>query len=69
MLLALVAFMILGVHPAVAAELRVTNDGVDSATCGSQARPCRSISQAIENVPDVDTIEVVYVSQRRETSL
>ena len=44
--------MIAGVHPAVAAELRVTNDGADSATCGSQVRPYRSISQAIENASD-----------------
>src|ERR1039458_2737800 len=44
--------MIAGVHPAVATELRVTNDGADSATCGSQVRPYRSISQAIENASD-----------------
>jgi len=41
-----------------AATLSVTNDGVDSATCGSSAAPCRSISQGIENALDGDTIEV-----------
>jgi len=44
--------------PAVCAELKVTNDGADSATCGQNASPCRSISQAIENASDGDTIEV-----------
>jgi hypothetical protein len=33
-------------------------DGVDSAACGSPKSPCRSISQAIENASDGDTIEV-----------
>jgi hypothetical protein len=46
------------VCPATAASLNVTNDGADSVTCGSQATPCRSISQAIENASDGDTIAV-----------
>lgn len=41
-----------------ARTLWVTNDGADSATCGSRPRPCRSISQAIENAADGDTIWV-----------
>jgi hypothetical protein len=36
----------------------VANLGVDSASCGSQHSPCRSISQAIENAADGDTINV-----------
>jgi hypothetical protein len=50
------AFLI--ANHANAATLSVTNDGVDSATCGSSAAPCRSISQGIENALDGDTIEV-----------
>jgi hypothetical protein len=38
--------------------LWVTNDGADGATCGSRAKPCRSISQAIENASDGDSIGV-----------
>ena len=40
------------------ATLRVANDGADSATCGAPNNPCRSISQAIENAADGDSIEV-----------
>lgn len=52
------ALLISGIDTAVAATLEVANDGVDSAACGSQKTPCRSISQAIENATDGDTIEV-----------
>lgn len=38
--------------------LFVANDGLDSVHCGSRADQCRSISQAIENARDGDTIEV-----------
>ena len=38
--------------------LWVTNDGKDSGACGSRASPCRSISQAMENAVDGDTIWV-----------
>ncbi len=40
------------------ATLWVGNLGVDNASCRSQQSPCRSISQAIENAADGDTIEV-----------
>src|SRR5689334_21643011 len=48
------------IRPASAADVtfRVTNDGVDSGSCGTVAKPCRSISQAIENATAGDTIEV-----------
>lgn len=36
----------------------VTNDGADSSTCGGRTAPCRSISQAIENAADGDSIWV-----------
>jgi hypothetical protein len=52
------AIMIVGVASATSATLRVTNDGADSATCGAPTKPCRSISQAIENASDGDSIEV-----------
>ena len=52
------AIMIFSVAPSAAANLEVTNDGADSATCGPQTNPCRSISQAIENASDGDAIEV-----------
>lgn len=38
--------------------LKVANNGVDSATCGSAIAPCRSISQAIANARDGDGIVV-----------
>ena len=38
--------------------LYAANDGVDAGNCGAQSNPCRSISQAIENATDGDTIEV-----------
>lgn len=50
---------IIGCHAAEAhADLAVTNYGIDSASCGSTASPCRSISQAIENAASGDTIWV-----------
>lgn len=36
----------------------VANNGTDSASCGSWNRPCRSISQAVANAADGDTIYV-----------
>jgi hypothetical protein len=52
------AIMMVGVASATSATLRVTNDGADSATCGTPTKPCRTISQAIENAADGDSIEV-----------
>lgn len=36
----------------------VTNIGVDESTCGTNASPCRSISQAIVNASAGDAIHV-----------
>jgi hypothetical protein len=56
---ALSAAIIFGnVTPAAAASFNVANDGADSATCGAETSPCRSISQAITNASDGDTIVV-----------
>ena len=52
------AIMIGSVAPAAAASFNVANDGADSATCGAETSPCRSISQAIANASDGDTILV-----------
>jgi hypothetical protein len=52
------AIMVAGVASATSATLNVTNYGADSATCGSPAKPCRTISQAIENAFEGDSIEV-----------
>jgi hypothetical protein len=52
------AIMVAGVASATSATLNVTNYGADSAACGSPAKPCRTISQAIENAFDGDSIEV-----------
>jgi hypothetical protein len=38
--------------------LWVTNDGADTVSCGLRVRPCRSISQAMENASDGDSIGV-----------
>ena len=38
--------------------LSAANNGVDSASCGDLAKPCRSIGQAIANSSDGDTINV-----------
>lgn len=40
------------------ASLSVTNDGSDSPSCGAASAPCRSISQAIENASNGDSIFV-----------
>jgi hypothetical protein len=53
-----VAITLAGVASATSATLNVTNDGADSATCGAQTKPCRTISQAIDNAADGDSIEV-----------
>jgi hypothetical protein len=52
------AIMMADVASATSATLNVTNDGADSASCGAQTKPCRTISQAIENAADGDSIEV-----------
>jgi parallel beta-helix repeat protein len=36
----------------------VTNQGLDSSACGSRAKPCRSISAAIDKAVDGDVVEV-----------
>jgi hypothetical protein len=43
---------------AAAATLWTSNVGADSGSCGTSAAPCRSISQAIANASDGDTIWV-----------
>ena len=58
-LLALVSLLLVGWSGIVLANtLSVANNGLDSATCGSSAAPCRSISQAIANASEGDTIVV-----------
>jgi hypothetical protein len=52
------AIITVGSASASSATLDVTNDGADSATCGAQTKPCRTISQAIDNAADGDSIEV-----------
>ena len=42
----------------VGEKIFVTANAVDSAVCGSRGKPCRSISQAIENASDGDHIIV-----------
>jgi hypothetical protein len=42
----------------LAATLYVANNGVDSATCGAQTDPCRSINRAIDHASAGDTILV-----------
>src|SRR5690349_10624302 len=46
--------------PAAAATTTwwVSNQGVDNASCGARAKPCRSISAAIEKAAPKDVIEV-----------
>jgi hypothetical protein len=53
-----VTILMAGVASATSATLNVTNDGADSAACGASTKPCRTISQAIENAADGDSIEV-----------
>src|SRR5262245_25730938 len=40
------------------AVIHVENNGVDSSDCGSKQSPCRSISQAVANATENDTIRV-----------
>jgi len=49
-------------HAAYSSSILVTNFGTDSSSCGSNASPCRSISQAIENAAPG---EVIYVGAGR----
>ena len=56
--LAACAFMATAAPAAAAATLWTSNAGYDSASCGASASPCRSISQAIANATDGDTIWV-----------
>src|SRR5512132_1509340 len=58
-LLALVSLLLVGWSGSVVADtLTVANNGLDSDTCGSSAAPCRSISQAIDNASEGDTLVV-----------
>jgi parallel beta-helix repeat protein len=58
-LLVLVSLLLVGWSGLVSAKaLEVANNGIDSATCGSSAAPCRSISQAIVHASEGDTIVV-----------
>jgi hypothetical protein len=59
----LFAFILLSISQATPSRAAnathwVANDGTDTGACGAQSTPCRSISQAIENATDGDTIEV-----------
>ena len=58
LVLAVCACVALAAPAASAATLRTSNLGTDSSTCGASASPCRSISQAIVNASDGDTIWV-----------
>jgi hypothetical protein len=58
LVLAVCAYVALAAPAASAATLRTSNLGTDSSTCGASASPCRSISQAIVNASDGDTIWV-----------
>lgn len=49
---------LLGASESRAGKLSVANDGVDSDTCGGKGAACRSITQAIANASDGDTITV-----------
>src|SRR3974390_1682941 len=54
-----IAIAVLGrTAPATAASHWVAVNGTDSAVCGSQQSPCRSISQAMANAAAGDTINV-----------
>jgi len=50
--------MLSSIASAAGKNIYVTNDGTDSASCGTQANACRSISQGLENAVDGDTILV-----------
>jgi len=58
---AFIPLLVLGAAAASLAwggSLSVTNEGSDSSTCGAASAPCRSISQAIENASNGDSIFV-----------
>jgi uncharacterized protein DUF1565 len=58
-LLALVSLMLVGWSGSMLADtLAVANNGLDSATCGLSAAPCRSISQAIAHASEGDMLVV-----------
>lgn len=52
------SILAMGTGVAAAVTLHVQNNGVDSATCGGVAAPCRSISRAIANASAKDRILV-----------
>lgn len=54
----MVAIVAIGAGTAGAVTLHVQNNGVDSATCGTVAAPCRSITRAIANSVPKDRILV-----------
>jgi hypothetical protein len=55
----LAAVIALALSPqAGATTWKVANNGVDSASCGASANPCRSITQVIANASDGDKIVV-----------
>lgn len=56
--MALLALLLLVPAAAQADTLLVANDGVDSGTCGGKGNPCRTISAAMANALDGDTIVV-----------
>jgi parallel beta-helix repeat protein len=51
-------FFIMLIQNKEADTLHVTNNGVDSSSCGNRDNPCRSISQVIANAKTGDKIEV-----------
>jgi hypothetical protein len=55
---ALLLLLTLTASAAGAATRFAANDGVDTATCGSKAAPCRSISRAIAHASPGDTVLV-----------
>jgi hypothetical protein len=57
-LISLIAILNFSNAHATTASLLVTNYGTDSSSCGSSTTPCRSISQAIANASDGETIWV-----------
>src|ERR1700745_72037 len=56
--IAILALMICTTAWPSGATLWATNNGTDTPTCGNVSKPCRSISQAIENANAGDTIWV-----------
>src|SRR5690348_5811186 len=49
--LILLATPAVGVFAATTGTIFVASNGVDSPSCGPEVRPCRSITQALANVP------------------